>query len=71
MKTPVQEILEAYYANSPDEFDKWFRENREFILSKERWLIDNLLLDGWEIGYEGRAINVEEYYNEIFNTKEY
>jgi hypothetical protein len=66
MKTPVQEILDAYYTYSPDEFDEWMKGNREKIMNKEKRLIDNLLLDGWEMGYEGRYIDTEEYYNENF-----
>lgn len=81
MKTPIQELL-AYTADLLHTFDSeervamavldYLKSNKDAILEKEKDTIVEAFKEGvkyWN-GDEYKLIDVEQYYNLTFNTKE-
>jgi len=78
MKTPMQELLDKINNEEFDHLDDCKMFIQEYMLEKEK---ERIMHFGWNIAYDANAgfegnirpfdkSDVEQYYNETFNTKE-
>lgn len=74
MKTPMQELLEAYDSKNLFSLKEWIDKNREKLLQKER----NILIETFNFGEKnidfkalhgyGKTSTAEKYFNDKFNV---
>ena len=71
MKTPMQELLEWVRATLPMDLDtpRMIEQKIESMLEKEKEIIRNAFSDAQHGAVESRW-TAEEYFEEIFNTKD-